>query len=86
MAYIQCKEGVKSQLKSPASADFPWVPDSVSITKDGNGYVVRGHVDAQNSYGANLRAGWVCKIDYSGSGDDADPNNWTFRDVVLNER
>jgi hypothetical protein len=87
MAYIQCKEGVKSQLKSPASADFPWTADSVDRGAHGeNSYVVGGHVDAQNSYGANIRAEWVCKIDYSGSGDDADPNNWTFRGVVLNER
>ena len=43
-----------SQLKCPASAQFP--PEFVSIIGDDfNGYQVFGYVDSQNSYGAMMR-------------------------------
>ena len=48
------KPAVCSQLKSPASAQFP--VDLISITgNEENGYEVSGFVDSQNGYGAMIR-------------------------------
>lgn len=48
------KTAVCSQLKSPASAQFP--EDLISIVGDETkGYQVSGFVDSQNGYGAMIR-------------------------------
>ena len=48
------KPAICSQLKSPASAQFP--VDLISIVGDEErGYQVSGFVDSQNSYGAMIR-------------------------------
>lgn len=86
MAYVQCQEQVRGQLKAPSTAHFPWAPDrSVRNESQPNSYVVVGHVDAQNSYGAMLRAQWGCSATYKGHGDDANPGSWTFANVGLLE-
>lgn len=56
-----CHQWVKDQLKSPSSAHFNG--DSV----DGDGpWTIHGTVDAENSFGASLRRGWVCTVSESG--------------------
>lgn len=48
------KPAICSQLKSPASAQFP--VDLISIVgDDSRGYQVDGFVDSQNGYGAMIR-------------------------------
>lgn len=48
------KPAICSQLKSPASAQFP--AELISIVGDDyRGYQVSGFVDSQNSYGAMIR-------------------------------
>ena len=48
------KPAICSQLKSPASAQFP--VDLISIVgDDSRGYQVNGFVDSQNGYGAMIR-------------------------------
>lgn len=59
---------VKDKLKSPKSADFPTYGDSqVSIKKSGNYYKVTGYVDAENSFGAEIRATFSLVMEKSGS-------------------
>lgn len=52
-AIAQCRTAVRSQLKAPATAKF-----------DGETFAagkVVGYVDAQNSYGAQIRTRYVCE-------------------------
>lgn len=59
---------VKDQLKSPKSADFPtYGDDSVSITGSGDYYKVTGYVDAENSFGAEIRSTFSLVLKKSGS-------------------
>ena len=64
---------VKANLKSPSSAKFPFSygSDGVSMTKSGNLYTVSAWVDAENSYGAELRSDFTVTMTKSGYGDDA---------------
>ena len=59
---------VKDQLKSPKSADFPtYGDDSVSIKGSGDYYKVTGYVDAENSFGAEIRSTFSLVLKKSGS-------------------
>ena len=59
---------VKDKLKSPKSADFPVYGDSqVSIKKSGSYYKVTGYVDAENSFGVEIRATFSLVMEKSGS-------------------
>ena len=49
------QEFVKKELKSPSSAKFPWSNSEYTISKIKGNWVVKGYVDAQNSYGATIR-------------------------------
>lgn len=56
------KPVVCSQLKSPASAQFP--TELISIVSNGDmRYHVEGFVDSQNSYGAMLRNDFTAEVD-----------------------
>ncbi len=50
-----CEEAVKNILKAPKTADFPSIADW-KFSKDKEKIIVQSHVDAQNSFGANLRS------------------------------
>ena len=65
MAAIICAIFVEVSLKSPKSADFPW--DKAAGGKwalRDQMYEVRSYVEAQNSFGAELRNLYKCKIQY----------------------
>lgn len=76
MAAIICANFVESSLKSPKSADFPGSRAAGGSRALGDQtYQVRSYVDAQNSFGAELRNWYECKIQYR-SGLDGDPSSW----------
>ena len=55
------KPAICSQLKSPASAQFP--VDTISIVGDDErGYRVSGFVDSQNGYGAMIRNDFTAEV------------------------
>ena len=62
------QEEVKKQLMSPKSADFPWGFDEYNITYKGKSndglyeYTVESYVDAENSFGAEIRSEYTCVI------------------------
>ena len=67
-AWVDCKDFVTRNLKAPASAAFPLSNDpSVHIGQAGGLWSVVGYVDAQNSFGAQLRQSFTCQISYSGT-------------------
>ncbi len=55
LAVVACQDVVKKNLKAPSTASFPDVP-SVS------GNIITGEVDAENGFGAHLRASFQCTI------------------------
>lgn len=63
-AYVMIQGDVRSMLKAPASADFPWKYSNGTRHIGDCVYVVIGYVDAQNSFGALLRANFTGRIEY----------------------
>lgn len=59
---------VKDRLKAPATANFPSTySDDICIESLGQErYLVRGWVDSQNTFGANVRTRWVCVLRHAG--------------------
>jgi hypothetical protein len=56
-AISACKSSVESQLKAPATAEFG---DEAASRSSTGTYVVTGHVDAENGFGAFIRTEWIC--------------------------
>jgi hypothetical protein len=76
-AWVMCQEFVKRNLKSPASADFGGIlsgdfqdPTTHAIHMGDGVYECNGFVDAQNSFGAQIRNEFGVTIQYMGS------DNW----------
>lgn len=80
MAFIMSQEFVKKRLKAPATASFPWSSsDGVSTTVSGYcRFRVNAYVDAENSFGANLRSRYSMDLSYSQS-----DKMWRATNVVI---
>lgn len=70
---------IKQQLKSPSTADFAVCdePDTV-VAHTGNQWTVRSYVDAQNSFGAQLRNDYAVEMLYLPSTD-----KWRLVNVAM---
>ena len=59
---------ISKDLKSPRTAIFPsfkeYIEKAVKCTGE-NKFYVRGFVDAKNSFGAEVRTEWYCKLEYN---------------------
>ncbi|MBA3704420.1 MAG: hypothetical protein H0W84_00525 [Bacteroidetes bacterium] len=82
-AYITSQNFMKRNLKAPASADFPFDEYTFQYTND-NIFIINSYVDAQNSFGAQLRINYEAKMQWNGS-DWADINNWVLIDLNTSE-
>lgn len=59
-----CRDAVLDQLKSPASAEF----GGLTVTSTGaSAWQVRGEVDSQNGFGAQVRTSFACLLTPSGA-------------------
>jgi hypothetical protein len=67
MAYLASQDFVKSRLKAPATADFPYEPGFANPL-GGNRFEIGAYVDSQNSFGALLRSHYVCIVVWSPNG------------------
>lgn len=76
-AFVLSKHFVESFLKSPSTADFPFLDYSVLELGDDR-YSIQSYVDSQNSFGATMRTRWKAVLRYNG-GSESDINNWTLR-------
>jgi hypothetical protein len=66
-ARVMCELQIKSLLKAPQSASFSYGQD-VKVNGQGAGpYVVKGYVEAQNSFGVMLRNNYVCNLKFEGT-------------------
>src|SRR4030042_1131474 len=61
-AFVMSQDFVKKQLKAPSTADFPWYDDSFVTDLGGGRYIVSAYVDAQNSFGAQIRSNYTCVL------------------------
>lgn len=57
---VACERAVEAQLRSPASADFPWGHVAGVEILGGDRYRLRSYVDAQNAFGALIRNNFTC--------------------------
>lgn len=60
--YYYSQRLVKEKLKSPKSAEFPSYSDSFA-KKNGNTITISAYVDAENSFGANVRTNYAATIE-----------------------
>lgn len=82
-AHIIAQNYVESVLKSPSTADFPTF-DYQASNLGNHKYKIVSYVDAQNSFGAEIRSNYSVTLSYNGSGEWADSNNWTLHELVFN--
>lgn len=83
-ATTQCRALVRNRLDSPGSADFPWVADGLREMPRQR-YVINSHVDAENTFGAEVRLRYRCDIQHDG-GDAMALSSWIVRAVDLRQR
>jgi len=81
-AHIIAQNYVESVLKSPSTADFPTF-DYQASDLGNDKYKVVSYVDAQNSFGAEVRSNYSVTLSYNGSGEWADSNNWTLHELIF---
>jgi hypothetical protein len=66
MALVQAQSFIKSVLKAPTTASFPWYGDGSTVKKvEHCTYDVVTYVDAENSFGAKLRNRFHVVVGYS---------------------
>ena len=59
--YFIAKEIISQCLKNPNSADFP-SQSEILFQKNSDLIAVKGYVDAQNSFGAEIRSDWIAQF------------------------
>ena len=60
-AWVHTQYEVEARLKAPSTAKYPWY-ESRYVQQDGDIFTVTAYVDAQNSFGAQLRQHFCCKL------------------------
>jgi hypothetical protein len=80
VAFVMSQEFVRRNLKAPSTAEFPWyTDDQVAVsTKPGCAFRVIAWVDAQNSFGAQIRSVYIVDMKYN---DDA--GTWMLTDISI---
>jgi len=65
-AFVMSQFYVEQNLKAPRSAKFPLYDKSMAAKTDYRVWVIRSHVDSQNSYGAMIRTRYKAVMEYLG--------------------
>jgi hypothetical protein len=69
MALVQAQDAIRAKLKAPSSAKFAsalWDGAQGHVTRDGQRYTVNSWVEAQNSFGAQLRSNFRVVLEKTG--------------------
>ena len=69
---------VKKNLKAPSTADFPVFRETAVDDLGGGRFRVTSYVDAQNSFGAQIRTNYTCVV----KGEE-DSTNWTLESIDM---
>ena len=78
--YSMAHQFVKSSMKAPRSAKFPWSADDHNVQHLGNGrYRVTSWVEGMNSFGAQLRVRYTAVI------QDVGGEEWRLESLVMDE-
>ncbi|MES2139237.1 MAG: hypothetical protein V4511_05985 [Bacteroidota bacterium] len=83
-AYFTAQEFMRNHLKSPASAEFPLSDYKFAASNNTYHFIIRSYVDAQNSFGANLRTYYLVQMKWN-SQNWLDINNWELIDLEMGE-
>lgn len=67
-AVAVAQEAVKTQLKSPSTANFPNSFEEYKISESNGTYTVISYVDADNSLGANIRVNYKVSFEIDSNG------------------
>ena len=62
-AFVASKDYVKTRLKSPATADFPFLDFQHAEMEDCQ-MLIRSYVDSQNGFGAMIRSNYDAVLEY----------------------
>lgn len=81
MAFTMAKQLVENQLRSPSSADFASITDSIITPQMFGGqcgFTVQSHVDAQNGFGGTIRQQFIADVI-----PDAEGQEWTLVNLAM---
>lgn len=73
-----CQEFVKQSLRSPTSAEFPFVPDKEITRTAEDEFLIISYVDAQNAFGVMLRDHYRCHVKRNG-------NSWSLLNLTFED-
>lgn len=76
-AFVMSQLFVKKQLKAPSTADFPTYNESFVTDLGGGKFRVSAYVDAQNSFGAQVRSNFTCVLKSS------DGDTWNLESINI---
>lgn len=68
--YTNTTKLIESKIRTASTAKFQEFDESLVKDLGGNNYEVSGYVDAENSFGANIRWNWNCTVSIEGEGDN----------------
>lgn len=68
-AFVMSQEFAKDFLKSPGTAEFPWITDVEVYKKEEGVFLVNAYVDSQNSFGAMIRNNYTCLVKTTDGGE-----------------
>ena len=78
-ACFMSQKFVREELKAPSTAEFPdWTESNCQATQSGNTWTVRSFVDAENSFGAQIRSDYTAEMTYNASRD-----SWTLNNLTI---
>lgn len=76
-ASVMCEKFVKQKLKSPGSAKFQsFLDQDISFNETAGTYMVRSHVDSDNSLGVSVRKTYRCVV------KSADGDKWELVELT----
>lgn len=81
-AFVISTNYVKDYIKSPSTADFPSAANNVAISSDT--FAVNGYFDAENGFGAMIRAKYLCMMKYT-RGETMRKENWKLLMLVIDD-
>jgi hypothetical protein len=61
-AYFASQDFVEKNLKAPSTAKFPWYSEPFVTDLGGGRFRVSAYVDAQNTFGAQIRTQYTCVV------------------------
>lgn len=77
-AYIYSQDFVRQQLRSPSTADFPFMKYNAREISDGV-YRLSSYCDTQNGFGGTVRINYSCVMTYSGG-------RWSCSGLVVSQQ